>query len=114
MIFTITPKLLIHLLETIFKSGGDGPVSIFASRGRVQMEGNGILCEASAQVWDDGQCRVLARRLFEVVRYFQFENGITIDVNGGFLRIRSAAVPVLSAGAWTAASDDWQCDFATD
>lgn len=114
MIFTIKPKFLIRLLKRISESQWDGPISLFASRGRVELQANGIVGETCAQVWDDGQCRVLAPRLFEIVRRFQLETGITIYVNGGFLRIRSAAVPVLSAGAWTATSENLQCDFATD
>lgn len=112
--FTVKPAFLIRMLDSATVSGWQGPVSLFASRGRVQLEGNGVSCQACAQVWDDGQCRVLARRLNEVVRRFQCESGVTVSVTAGFLRIRSAAVPVLSAGAWTEPPDLVQGDFATD
>lgn len=114
MMFTVKPAFLIRMLETATRCEWQGPVSLFASRGRVQLEGNGILCQASAQVWDDGQCRVLARKLRKIVQHFQFEAGITVCVSGGFLRIRSGAVPVLSAGAWTDLPEHSYCDFATD
>jgi hypothetical protein len=119
MIFTIKPGLLLHLLESVpgcewEKPNQPSAVRLQASCGRVHVKANGIVAEADAQVWDDGQCRVLAARLLEVVKRFQFEPGITVNVNGGFLRIRSAAVPVLSAGAWTATADSVPGDFATD
>lgn len=119
MIFTIKPVLLLNLLESVLgskreKPGQSDAVRLQASRGRVQVQADGTASEAGAQVWDDGQCRILTTRLLEVVKRFQFEPGITVDVNGGFLRIRSAAVPVLSAGAWTAAADGVPGDFATD
>lgn len=113
MMFTVKPEFLMGMLQALTRRGWQGPVSLFASRGRVQLEGNGIVCQAGAQVWNDGQCRVLVQSLVEIVKRFQFESGITVYVSGGFLRIRSGAVPVLLSVAWTELPEDLG-DFATD
>lgn len=116
--FTIKPELLVRMTEVVSagkpEPGRTPSVRLRASRGRLYLECNGARAESNVLVWDDGQCRVEAGRLLAVGKRFQLEPAVTVDVSGGFLRIRSAAVPVMACSAWTAAAEAGQNDFATD
>jgi hypothetical protein len=119
MMFTIAPDELIRMLAAT----GIGPaeetraqrvVYLQASRGRVAVGCNDTWAEADSVTWNDGQCRMMASKLFAAVSRYRLEPIITVDVAYGRLRIRHSEVPVLGCCPWTAVSEAEQSDFATD
>lgn len=119
MKFTCEPESMIQLVAAADarrarENRSDLEVQLVACQRRVwvgvgQPEGS-----VDAMVWEDGQGTVSAPGFLALLKAYRFEANVTVEAEGGRLRIGGSSIPLISSCPWALASETSQVDFATD